>query len=242
MAYFKTDKFMKIFTLLLLLFSLVGCVNRQRKQYNHICDSLSRLTFPPREFDTLFFHKYGNGFAVDTVYPNGERHFIELDYKHDYDYFIEYSDNPIIDVMSYDGKDGKLLDWHQRFVNWENISPYWVYYDKEGNVCDFYIIHSDKEGYIYPTYSIHQLIDKLKKENIDLFHNISIYYYGKDYFDTDSVPYKRWGWYVDIKDTIDSNDNYNMTGRLYDGQTGELLDVYRGEWEDWHGNNQRHLK
>ena len=34
--------------------------------------------------------------------------------------------------MSYDGKDGKLIDWHQRFIDWNNISP-WVWYDKEGN-------------------------------------------------------------------------------------------------------------
>ena len=113
---------------------------------------------------------------------------------------------------------------------------------KEGNVCELSATCSEEKDYIYPTYSIHQLIEKLKQENIDLFHNISIYYYGKDYFDTDSVPYKRWGWYVDIKDTIDSNDNCNMTGRLYDGQTGELLDVYRGKWEDWHFNFDKDVK
>ena len=87
---------------------------------------------------------------------------------------------------------------------------------------------------MYPNYSIHQLIEKLRKENIDLFHNISIYYYGKDYWNKDSILHKRWGWYVDIKDIIDSNDGCNMTVRLYDSQTGKLLDVYRGLWEELH--------
>ena len=219
-----------------MLFS--GCVNKQVKQYNHIRDSLSKLTFPPREFDTLFFHRYGNGYKVDTIFPNGEHHIIELDFKNDYDYFIEYSDNPIIDVMSYDGKDGKLINWHQRFIDWKNISP-WVWYDKEGNVYKWDVTGSKKEDYICPTYSIYQLIDKLKKENIDLFHNTSIYYgtdhyYGTYHLNIDSIPYKKCGWYVHIKDTIIYNDTYNMTIRLYDGQTGELLNVSRGRWEDLH--------
>lgn len=38
-----------------------------------------------------------------------------------------------------------------------------------------------------------------------------------------------------MRDSIISNDTYNMTVRLYDGQTGKLLDVYRGDWEDVHG-------
>lgn len=231
----KVNKFIKASIVLLFLF-LVGCVNKQVKQYNYTCDSLSRLTFPLREVDTVFFHKYGNGCEVDTVYPNGEHHNIQTDYNGDYIYIIEYPNTPITDIIIYD-EDGKLLNWHQRFINWENISSYLVNYNKVGNAYDFYIIDSEKEGYIYPTYSIHQLIDKLKRENIDLFHNVSIYYYGKDYFDTDSIPYKRWGWYVDIKDTVASNDTCNMTGRLYDGQTGKILDVYRGKWEDWHGND-----
>lgn len=117
-----------------------------------------------------------------------------------------------------------------------------VEYDENGKVTKIYNLDAGDEEYIYPTYSIHQLLDKLKKEQIDLFHNISICYYGRDAFDADSVPYKRWGWYVDIKDTIDSNDNYNMTGRLYDGQTGELLDVFRGIWEDYNFNFDKDVK
>ena len=144
-------------------------------------------------------------------------------------------DYPVVNAMQYD-RDGKLLYWDQEFLHGETLSAYTVEYDKNGQVTKFYNLDAGDDGYIYPTYSIHQLLDKLKKENIDLFHNISICYYGRDAFDADSVPYKRWGWYVDIKDTIDSNDKYNMTGRLYDGQTGELLDVFRGIWEDYNFN------
>ena len=149
---------------ILSFFLLGGCVNRQVKQYNYICDSLSNLDFPPRVFDTLFFQKYGNGIEVDTTFPNGERHLIQLDYANNYYYTIEYPKTPIIDVMSYDGKDGKLMDWHQRFIDWRNISP-WIWYDKEGNVCSLSATASEEEDYIYPTYSIHQLIEKLEMEN-----------------------------------------------------------------------------
>lgn len=221
--------------IILSFFLLGGCVNKQVKQYNYICDSLSSLDFPPRILDTLFFQKYGNGIEVDTIFPNGERHLIQLDYANNYYYTIEYSTMPIIDVMSYDGKDGKLTEWHQRFIDWRNISP-WVWYDKEGNVCDLSATNSEEENYIYPTYSIYQLIKKLREEKLDLFHNISIYY-GMDYRDTDSISYNRCGWYVILKDTINSIDVYNMTVRLYDGQTGKLLNVYRGRWEDFDGND-----
>lgn len=232
---------MKLFTISLLLALLVGCVNKEEKRYRYVCDSLNRLDFPPRLFDTLFFHKYGNGVVVDTVYPNGKYELIENIYNGNYYRLMRDKDCPIVNAMEYD-KDGKLLYWDQEFLHGETLSAYTVEYDKNGQVTKFYNLDAGDEGYIYPTYSIHQLLDELKKENIDLFHNISIYYYGKDYFDTDSVPYKRWGWYVDIKDTIDSNDNCNMTGRLYDGQTGELLDVYRGKWEDWHFNFDKDVK
>ena len=89
---------------------------------------------------------------------------------------------------------------------------------------------SEEKDYIYPTYSINQLIEKLKQENIDLFHNTSIYY-GTDYRDADSIPYKKCGWHVMMKDTTVSNDTCNMTVRLYDGKTGRLSDVYRGRWQ-----------
>lgn len=210
------------------LFS-VSCINKQKREYRHMCDSLSKMDFPPRVLDTLFFRKYGNGIEVDTTFPNGEQHLIQLDYANNYYYAIEYPNIPIIDVMSYDGKDGKLIDWHQRFIDWNNISP-WVWYDKEGNVCELSATCSEEKDYIYPTYSIHQLIEKLKQENIDLFHNTSIYY-GTDYRDVDSIPYKKCGWHVMMKDTTVSNDTCNMTVRLYDGKTGRLSDVYRGRWQ-----------
>lgn len=232
---------MKLFTISLLLALLVGCVNKEEKRYRYVCDSLNRLDFPPRLFDTLFFHKYGNGVVVDTVYPNGKYELIENIYNGNYYRLMRDKDCPIVNAMEYD-KDGKLLYWDQEFLHGETLSAYTVEYDKNGQVTKFYNLDAGDDGYIYPTYSIHQLLDKLKKENIDLFHNISICYYGRDAFDADSVPYKRWGWYVDIKDTIDSNDNCNMTGRLYDGQTGELLDVYRGKWEDWHFNFDKDVK
>ena len=201
------------------LFS-VSCINKQKREYRHMCDSLSKMDFPPRVLDTLFFRKYGNGIEVDTTFPNGEQHLIQLDYANNYYYAIEYPNIPIIDVMSYDGKDGKLIDWHQRFIDWNNISP-WVWYDKEGNVCELSATCSEEKDYIYPTYSIHQLIEKLKQENIDLFHNTSIYY-GTDYRDADSIPYKKCGWHVMMKDTTVSNDTCNMTVRLYDSKTGIL--------------------
>ena len=50
MESFKVNKFVKILAVLLFPL-LIGCVNKQRKQYNHICDSLNRLDFPPRQFD-----------------------------------------------------------------------------------------------------------------------------------------------------------------------------------------------
>lgn len=227
-----TRVIMKVVMITVSLFCLfsVSCISRQEREYRHICDSLNSLDFPPRVFDTLFFKKYGNGIELDTTFSNGEHHLIQLDYANNYYYAIEYPEKPIIDVMSYDGKDGKLIDWHQRFIDWKNISP-WVWYDKEGNVCNLGATCSEEKDYIYPTYSIHRLIEKLKKENLDLFHNISIYY-GTDYRDTDSIPYKSCGWYVMMRDSIFSNDTYNMTVRLYDGQTGKLLDVHRGVWEE----------
>lgn len=224
---------MKVIIITVSLFSLfsISCISRQERDYRYMCDSLSSSDFPPRVFDTLFFQKYGNGFEVDTTFPNGERHLIQLDYANNYYYAIEYPKMPIIDVMTYDGKDGKLMDWHQRYIDWHNISP-WVWYDKKGNVCE--LSPTEEENYIYPTYSIYQLIEKLKKENIDLFRNTSIYY-GTDYRDTDSILYGKCGWHVMMKDTIASfNDTCNMTVRLYDGQTGKLLDVYRGLWEEFH--------
>ena len=232
---------MKLFTISLLLALLVGCVNKEEKRYRYVCDSLNRLNFPPRQFDILFFHKYENGDIVDTVYPDGRYEFIQALYNGNYYRLMREKDYPVVNAMQYD-RDGKLVCWHQEFLHGKTISSYTVEYDKNGQVTEFYNLYAGDEGYIYPTYSIHQLLDKLKKENIDLFHNISICYYGRDAFDADSVPYKRWGWYVDIKDTIDSNDNYNMTGRLYDGQTGELLDVFRGIWEDYNFNFDKDVK
>lgn len=226
---------MKLHTIIMLCLLLASCTTREARRYQAICDSLNRLDFPPRVFDTLFFHKYENGEMVDTVYPDGRYEHIENIYNGNYYRLMRDKDCPIVNAMQYD-KEGKLLYWDQEFLHGEAISAYTVEYDKNGQVTEFYDLNEGKEGYIYPTYSIHQLIDKLKKENIDLFHNISIYYYGDYYTSTDSILYKRWGWYVDIKDTIDSNDSCNMTGRLYDGQTGELLDVYRGVWEDFHFN------
>lgn len=232
---------MKQFVLLLLLVLLVGCTNKEEKRYRYVRDSLNRLDFPPRQFDTLFFHKYENGELVDTVYPDGRYERIENIYNGNYYRLMRGKYSPIVNVMEYD-KDGKLVCWHQEYLHGKTISSYTVEYDKNGQVTKFYILGTDKDGYIYPTYSIHQLIDKLKKENLDLLHNISICYYGRNAFDADSVPYKRWGWYVDIKDTIDSNDNCNMTGRLYDGQTGELLDIFRGIWEDYNFNFDKEVK
>lgn len=232
---------MKLFTISLLLALLVGCANKEEKRYRYVCDSLNRLDFPPRQFDTLFFHKYGNGVVVDTVYPNGKYELIENIYNGNYYRLMREKDCPIVNVMEYD-KEGKLIYWVQEFLHGEAISAYTVEYDKNGQVTEFYDLNEGKEGYIYPTYSIHQLIDKLKKENIDLFHNISIYYYGEYYFDTDSIPSKRWGWYVDIKDTVAGSDTCNMTGRLYDGQTGELLEIYRGIWENFHFNFDEEVK
>lgn len=226
---------MKLHTIIILCLLLVSCTTREARRYQAICDSLNRLDFPPRVFDTLFFHKYENGEMVDTVYPDGRYEYIENIYNGNYYRLMRDKDCPIVNAMEYDG-DGKLVCWHQEFLHGKTISSYTVEYDKNGQVTKFYILGTDKDGYIYPTYSIHQLIDKLKKENIDLFHNISICYYGRNAFDADSVPYKRWGWYVDIKDSIASQDTYNMTVRLYDGRTGELVDVYRGIWEDYNFN------
>ena len=158
---------MKIFTLLLLLFSLAGCVNKQKKQYRHIRDSLNRLDFPPRLFDTLFFHKYENGELVDTVYPDGRYERIENIYNGNYYRLMRDKDCPLVNAMQYD-RDGKLVCWHQEFLHGKTISSYTVEYDKNGQVTKFYNLNAVGEDYIYPTYSIHQLLDKLKKENIDL--------------------------------------------------------------------------
>lgn len=231
---------MKLHTIFMLCLLLVSCTTREARRYQAICDSLNRLDFPPRVFDTLFFHKYENGDIVDTVYPDGRYEYIENIYNGNYYRLMRDKDCPIVNAMEYD-RDGKLVCWHQEFLHGKTISSYTVEYDKNGQVTKFYILGTDKDGYIYPTYSIHQLIDKLKKENIDLFHNISICYYGRNAFDADSVPYKRWGWYVDIKDSIASQDTYNMTVRLYDGRTGELLDVYREVWEDYHFNFDKEI-
>lgn len=226
---------MKLHTIFMLCLLLVSCTTREARRYQAICDSLNRLDFPPRVFDTLFFHKYENGDIVDTVYPDGRYEWIQTIYNGNYYRLMRDKDCPIVNAMQYD-KEGKLLYWDQEFLHGERLSAYTVEYDKNGQVTKFYNLDAGDEGYIYPTYSIHQLIDKLKKANIDLFHNISICYYGRNAFDADSVPYKRWGWYVDIKDSIASQDTYNMTVRLYDGRTGELVDVYRGIWEDYNFN------
>lgn len=227
---------MKLFTISLLLALLVGCVNKEEKRHRYVCDSLNRLDFPPRLFDTLFFHRYENGGLVDTVYPDGRYEYIENIYNGNYYRLMREKDSPIVNAMEY-GKDGRLIYWEQEFLHGETISAYTVEYDKNGQVTRFYNLDAGDEGYIYPAYSIHQLIDKLKKENIDLFHNTSIYYgtghyYGANHLNTDSIPYKKCGWYVHIKDTVISNDTCNMTIRLYDGQTGELLEVSRGIWDD----------
>lgn len=226
---------MKLHTVIVLCLLFASCTTREARRYQAICDSLNRLDFPPRVFDTLFFHKYENGDIVDTVYPDGRYERIENINNGNYYRLMRGKDSPIVNVMEYD-KEGKLVCCHQEYLHGKTISSYTVEYDKNGQVTKFYILGTDKDGYIYPTYSFHQLIDELKKENIDLLHNISICYYGRNAFDADSVPYKRWGWYVDIKDSIASQDTYNMTVRLYDGRTGELVDVYRGIWEDYNFN------
>lgn len=51
-----------------------------------------------------------------------------------------------------------------------------------------------------------------------------------NYRDADSIPYKKCGWHVMMKDTT-VYDTCNMTVRLYDGKTGRLSDVYRGRWQ-----------
>ena len=164
---------MKLFTISLLLALLVGCVNKEEKRYRYVCDSLNRLDFPPRQFDTLFFHKYENGDIVDTVYPDGRYEFIQTLYNGNYYRLMREKDYPVVNAMQYD-RDGKLLYWDQEFLHGETLSAYTVEYDKKGQVTKFYNLDAGDEGYIYPTYSIHQLLDELKKENIDLFHNLSL--------------------------------------------------------------------
>ena len=97
---------MKLFTISLLLALLVGCVNKEEKRYRYVCDSLNRLDFPPRQFDTLFFHKYGDGFIVDTVYPDGKYEWIQTIYNGNYYRLMRDKDCPIVNAMQYD-RDGK---------------------------------------------------------------------------------------------------------------------------------------
>ena len=113
MESFKVNKFVKILAVLLFPL-LIGCVNKQRKQYNHICDSLNRLDFPPRQFDTLFFHKYENGDIVDTVYPDGRYEFIQTLYNGNYYRLMREKDYPVVNAMQYD-RDGNYYTGIRNF-------------------------------------------------------------------------------------------------------------------------------
>ena len=88
----------KITMMVVSLFCLfsVSCINKQKREYRHMCDSLSKMDFPPRVLDTLFFRKYGNGIEVDTTFPNGEQHLIQL-FK-----FRKYSNNVIKKAKEFD--------------------------------------------------------------------------------------------------------------------------------------------
>ena len=54
MESFKVNKFVKILAVLLFPL-LIGCVNKQRKQYNHICDSLNSWIFRQDSSTHYFF-------------------------------------------------------------------------------------------------------------------------------------------------------------------------------------------
>lgn len=38
----------------IILLISVSCINKQKREYRHVCDSLSKMDFPPRVLDTLF--------------------------------------------------------------------------------------------------------------------------------------------------------------------------------------------
>ena len=122
-----------------LSFLFASCISRQEREYRHICDSLNNLDFSPRVFDTLFFQKYGNGFEVDTITLMESTITYRETIKVIIPIIIKYANTPIIDFITYGGDDGKIIDWHQSYYNWEDISSYWVFYDKEGKVYDYYI-------------------------------------------------------------------------------------------------------
>lgn len=207
-------------------------LNECYKWYYYRCDSLSRMDFPPRQLDTTLFHTKGNGFQLDTLYPNGIYETQERDYKDDYECSIRHKDSLIWNILEYDRTDAKLVKWHREFIRGGGILGYTIEYTKDGNVKEFYSENGwfyGKEGYTEPTYSIYQLIDKLKQENFDLFNHVAIYPGGWKYSNPDSTTYMKWGWCVDIEDTTE-NVELDIIERLYDGQTGELIDQARRKW------------
>ena len=212
--------------------SFTNCTDKRVKWYTHVRDSLSRLDFPPRQFDTLFYQAHQYGSTVDTVYPNGIHEIQVRGYKGNYECNIRHKDSLIWDILEYDAQDAKLIRWYKEFIWGGGIIGYIVEYLKDGNVRTFYPDRGwdyTEDGYVYPTYSIYQLIDKLQDEKFNLFHNASIYYGGWKYYNPDSTIYYKWGWCVYIKDTT-PNIELNMIERLYDGQTGKLIDSARGKW------------
>lgn len=178
------------------------------------------------------FRNHGKSFALDTIYPNGMRQAIESGPDNNYASYVRHKDSPILNTMIYDRKDAKLIYWTQSFIHDERISTLDVYYNKKGEVDYFYDFNwLFEEDYIAPTYSFYLLMDKLKEENVDLIHNTRVYYYKESFLKYTTSSYSGWAWHVEIKDDTDDMP-YNVEGRLYSGQTGELLEVYRGKWKD----------
>lgn len=222
---------MKILPFLLITLSLGGCMNPKEKWYHHMCDSLSRLDYPPRQFDTAQFNAKGNGFEFDTIYPNGIIQNQEAEIDDKYVSYVRHQDSLIWDIFTYD-KDAKLLSWRQEFIWGGGVIGYRIDYKKDGSVDQFSPLRGwdyHENGYLEPTYSIQQMIAKLKKEDINLFKGVAISYGAWKYYHADSTVYRKWGWCVGIKVP---GDNYpaSTVERLYDGQTGELIDTRKGIW------------
>ena len=231
MGFFKIKQLLTILSIILLLLSSCNHNNKHlsKKEYNRILDSLKQIEVP-LEFDsTRFFQQRFNNVEIDSITPEGimiwERREASLKFYRE----MKHKDSLFWDIYEYDCT-GHLECYYRKYFNscGDNPTGYVVFYTPEGEIDHFHEgLWEGQETGMNAKYSRYDVINKLKKDGIDLLkHNVYICYTKSTWKHDDENKHVKYYWmigvlYYDDYETL----QYQHIMRI-SPDTGEVL-------EDW---------